>query len=970
MNRINVSLEILKNSNKSLLTPLQGKRKSPYSVSSINRKSKSPKLDAMVQELAKKINAESSHSKLEVTKVTPTVNEDLSEANTHTVTTEIDKVESENVGDLSKNQCNSGGTSITERNETLEQDTLSNKESIRNFQNQGTMLSSVCNISESTELKPKRERKDTKGKPKNRSWKDDDVSKAKKPRAKENVEPLQDNEPFTDVQHDKGDNLVSPLYCKQNGGISTYKPSLRGILFRKEASVKEGNFDNENKRESFHVPESQEDKRDNIFSPKRNIKERNTKRGRFNHASSYNSEGRSDPCDQNNVENSVRNTIKTKEGDFDNNYQKERETNCSGKKRGDDNQGNKHLQITGVDMSGAECDELKESMSLKTSTPVVSKINILCSDSTPITDSNAKFVADESLQGNEHYSDDSPVADLSLGEPQKHTNTGEESFQENKDTTASKEYESSDNSHYENPREIYVEEANKLEVVGLKTSDRLSRSDVSANMELLTESQREAFMITMNSQDFNDAEPFGETEPLKDQEEVDEPLEDPCFGIDCSKRECHENLLCPEPGERTGKLTTFNSPSSKISKHIHEQRQNRTARSPSPIYLSLENLVWDTDFDLGNEETENECKNLDLSLDVSYSESTEDGKSFRNPGQKSKAIKTKNKSSHCDKSPGEYLAPMENFNFDDSCVEIIGDGHSQNSGQKNEVDKASERVSAYDESDRNISIPVDLEHNICDSQTADIVEGSCRNDDSLSDSFFERAFQTYLHCSPGGAIDASVTSLITSETKRKEVISNVAGDMANTERETYQDGNKQQSCKNDTTKDAEQLITNKRLSDDMFSPSAFPDQLPNHVQTAASISAKDAKDMSSRKDNDHDEAKGKTSVAADGIISKPSTSSALPHSLSRNLDNSVLATKSFCIIDVVGNPEVFECFLKEWKEQKKFSLALACEKPPSEPSKGGIGKVWSCIQLLPSYCILFKSTPSLKCMILPCISIV
>lgn len=60
----------------------------------------------------------------------------------------------------------------------------------------------------------------------------------------------------------------------------------------------------------------------------------------------------------------------------------------------------------------------------------------------------------------------------------------------------------------------------------------------------------------------------------------------------------------------------------------------------------------------------------------------------------------------------------------------------------------------------------------------------------------------------------------------------------------------------------------------------------------------------------------------------------------RNNPESIsMITKSFCIIDVVNDSRLFKIFLKEWEEQKTYSLGLACEKAPAQRSKGGIGKI-------------------------------
>nr|XP_053647287.1 DNA polymerase theta-like [Cherax quadricarinatus] len=48
-------------------------------------------------------------------------------------------------------------------------------------------------------------------------------------------------------------------------------------------------------------------------------------------------------------------------------------------------------------------------------------------------------------------------------------------------------------------------------------------------------------------------------------------------------------------------------------------------------------------------------------------------------------------------------------------------------------------------------------------------------------------------------------------------------------------------------------------------------------------------------------------------------------------------TNSFCIIDVVNDSVLFESFLREWSEQRLYAIGLACENTPAQQSKGGIG---------------------------------
>lgn len=66
-------------------------------------------------------------------------------------------------------------------------------------------------------------------------------------------------------------------------------------------------------------------------------------------------------------------------------------------------------------------------------------------------------------------------------------------------------------------------------------------------------------------------------------------------------------------------------------------------------------------------------------------------------------------------------------------------------------------------------------------------------------------------------------------------------------------------------------------------------------------------------------------------------------SLSSTLNSSLPNTSSFCIIDVVNDSQVFSSFVEELKHQAVVSVALACERAPSQKQKQeqGIGKAFS-----------------------------
>ena len=65
--------------------------------------------------------------------------------------------------------------------------------------------------------------------------------------------------------------------------------------------------------------------------------------------------------------------------------------------------------------------------------------------------------------------------------------------------------------------------------------------------------------------------------------------------------------------------------------------------------------------------------------------------------------------------------------------------------------------------------------------------------------------------------------------------------------------------------------------------------------------------------------------------------------LNQTLPASV-GSQSFSIIDVAADRELFESFITEWKSQTQYSLSVACDPVPADPTVGignkfnGIGR--------------------------------
>ncbi|XP_056408573.1 DNA polymerase theta, partial [Hyla sarda] len=77
---------------------------------------------------------------------------------------------------------------------------------------------------------------------------------------------------------------------------------------------------------------------------------------------------------------------------------------------------------------------------------------------------------------------------------------------------------------------------------------------------------------------------------------------------------------------------------------------------------------------------------------------------------------------------------------------------------------------------------------------------------------------------------------------------------------------------------------------------------------------------------DADQLFGSQSEVLDNRAEDPGDGSVIAEDFSLQLSQDSSSTQGFGIIDVASDSTLFQTFLKEWKNQKKFSLSLACER--------------------------------------------
>ncbi|XP_064085840.1 uncharacterized protein LOC135200981 isoform X2 [Macrobrachium nipponense] len=705
------------------------------------------------------------------------------------------------------------------------------KVDVDNFQGHEYVLHEVNSDSKEFNFRSnEKERKDAKGKPKNRHWKENQSKQmSRKDSQKENAKPPEKNEVQAEIQHcaEVNKSLNNQVEDSNN---TVAKITARGILFGRNNLKTDDEFAEKDVRPtSFYVSESQDDKID-VFSRTRKAKAKKI----FQIVKCEQSSNNNDNL-LNQDKKYPPDTRITDDQECIIEIGNNQNTNSSAST-------NQKSHIT---------KKIHELSYTEDSERTFKKAKIINSSSTPITDSDERLLRVTSFQGRNHLSVVNSNEDLSF-EGTERSN----SHSKQKIDSAVKE---------KRDRERDLFKDSSFEKVG-------EGSCQPDGIDFLSESQKEAFLMTMNSQDFD-------TESCRfDLSKDEKQCNESCFDIACSKRS-YEALLDSEIRKKTQQLRPIDDLGGSSLTEMFNQECVEDHKKVNPCLLPKYHACEE---DLGWE------------LDLSPLE--DDG--------------------HRDKVNGREI--LSSHGSDTEITE--GQGSPL---KKNDSTKPRERLPSGD-MDIDGLIPLELGQSICDLQDSDCEKINAGND-SLSDSFLDRAFDTYLNISSSSIFDVEDRS--TSEGEKCS---------------TKDDDKTENTMKTETLKllnvEDDMVATSRknRLSDDLFSSSALLSQSDLCLQTTTSGLSKQNNHQPKGELTAIDCKKG-TSVYETKSKYEPSTSSAINDDQTASSDISNVTSNSFCIIDVVGDAQLFDCFANEWKEQKRFSLSLACEKPTSHPKKGGIG---------------------------------
>ncbi|KAK7072181.1 hypothetical protein SK128_021895, partial [Halocaridina rubra] len=1040
----------------SLQTPFQksNRKISPLQTCILGRKLKSPKLDLQVTDISRKLGGDGvQDSACELENAAETNVNKLIMANNIYDEVAALRIEKEYLpkdtrkGSPSEPLAEVIQNSIGNDNKSLHQPI---SEPVNIEKDQENHTSNICKELDIEANPNRRERKDAKGKPKNRKWRENANIYCCKSEQKENNEPGLCNDQLVTENADSLVRLMRATVIpeKTQGAV---KKSSTGFLFaRKSKKVEASCID------PFSVPESQ-DHSDNVFSPK--YKGRLTKRRRDAENNGDVEKNFDDPKTDHNV-----GINKTNENEKIKYSMKEVTPDL-----GDENIiiPSNRLTLHPKNKISVDGDEFKKNQKssntycfINTSTPYNSnnKKGLQLNDQTPITDSDSKYNGRSSSQGDE-YIGGNDLMNYATSNSECFTDSPNE-YRNN----MQKKYIPEDIWGMVTP-EIYddnrIHSKESILKQAIVYEDGLQNTDGRENsLELFTDSQREAFLKTMDSCDFHDKS-FGSSEQLVNFEDA-HAYEMAYESADdmASCRKTSDTLLYTKPRKKIPirKLNALghdngnNNDNGKYDKHCLQSQF--TSQTPSPYPVCSEDL--------------------EFGFDVSKTEE----KSSLNGDQRKESREV----------DGSYMELI-------SMQRSVENGHTSDNAKiiSEHVNKSFQGVTR--ESDIFLS-PIDLEQNIFESPC----QNSQNTSEVISESFLDRAFETYLHFSADSVNQDDIADDLPCKRGNKNSDDNkfmrprrVSGNDA-VQISIY--NNRKLHPKDGLSKRENSNIF-KRLSDELFTspPSPVPPKKGKLFSNAENL---ETFKLSEKREKYLGELKSKDSVSkmkfninskpsipspvstdacatpisaivdpskasapsASAVVDpsivavpttsdvidlcskalvppvrssvdlyckvspppafadvradqnlKPSVSSAgfeekdtrlsifsetntyknIKHSSNKiintsensnrsttrticantlssssvaptvkgdksskpisgamnsntaitiyhsDMKTSIIQSNSFCIIDVVGDSRVFDCFVNEWSRQKVFSIGIACEKQPTQQSKGGIG---------------------------------
>ncbi|XP_042229545.1 DNA polymerase theta-like isoform X2 [Homarus americanus] len=834
----------------------------------------------------------------------------------------------------------------------------------------------------------KRERKDTKGKAKNRKREVKDTRKSNdeyKLKVSRNADIAEDKENF---DSNGPTNQSSGNYAKN---IFKEKSTIVGLLFGKPKVREEAvRMDKENT--SFWIPESQEDKSDNVFTPKRpkifGLKYNNLKAVQeFT----------------NKTNSSLKETTKT-----------EQQKHCL---RPCEQSVVPEIKITPVQDNGSQLDG-DHSNGMDTNTPIDDKPKkmLKVSATTPITNTAAKLITSPTQTPagiiNDAVaisaSEDFPTFDISCFD--EHVQKVEEMikdkernvFNEKNGRDSSKDFVNTSLSCISKKA---VTKGSKTESSDIETKYLCSvtqKNYSNVSIDLLSDSQKDNLLRMLDSQDFY----FGSENVCVLQEGVihkesirpTEIKNRPTHNVEPNtkgdrreqgtvmlktKFEAHKTgPIKSNPGVPAGKCTSNQNCRANKSESLIQYKRRSPVDSFSPQKKSrLDEIVNKDILNMSTEVLNNRqdeksiihqvCpKDFDFSL-IQDIES-----------DKEKEINAVD---------GSYLQTVSK----QKCLLVnVQPDISRDRAELNSsiCPSCSKNEDSYS---KNQTAEV-LNQNFCEVKELELDDkGDTKEDETLSDSFLDRAFESYLYLSsPGEELlhhnQPQPVQQVIEENINDQPEGNV--NINGRSREPNKDKNfhkqQEETGNNDTdVKSVHVLRTNSfshsftqlditpgtealleggmkddhgvlmenelqlelnkvnpsqknkgRLSDDIFGTPVSPISIcsqrkASDVKSNITENTKKNKALSSS-----NQGVGVTTHKVFHSTKDNYSERSKPVGMDTDVSNDLPSmTNSFCIIDVVNDTRLFKSFMKEWEEQEIYAVGLACEKIAAQGSKGGIG---------------------------------
>lgn len=679
------------------------------------------------------------------------------------------------------------------------------------------------------------------------------------------------------------------------------KPSsIAGFLFGKskprqkeiEANVKQ----TVDKSDSFCIPESQEDKADNLFSPKR--RQRVPSKEKEAHITSVCVDLEKLPKSIP-INNVVDDTGKVPLIRIAN---------------------EKHMETNRESGRGKSTD-------VNTSTPVVERLKTtlaVCA-TTPISDSL-----------------DGIIANLSFNDSQAMEENGN-TFKDESDLFRESDVSevSEDAGKLEN--KICAGEKHQRETLEEEKQPNVESHLINDSIGLLSESQKDNFFRTLGSQDFDVNEPEEHLEDIllacnsnrqqvidEEEMEIDEKGEgavQECFSVLFSNDLVKKKKTIVSIGVRNQNQAKFTC-NTILTTKTPLDALNKKQKIETPMYQAC-------------------SEELDFGFDLSQTENKAPPESKRNIVE-----------SHLNTNKdGSYL------NISPKIIPQVEPSSKKSLTKQRETHDAA-HISLSEDEVLNLEFG-EFDQNVCEVLDEDVGENVHRGDDTLSDSFLDQAFESYLHLSSNrdeleenmglqgvaeyAASGASGENEESSNVLEKNCLGDTFGELNMTPgTEALLDGlvdshYKKSQCRKSVLADSKQ--TGKgRLSDDLFATPVSPAPR-RRSQKECTGDKKDGKrgkmeDKTHRlqepEDSEMSSSAGPSNIVKENGKKQESVGNRYLDE-GGPLDSGGTVTRSLSIINVVNNSKLFECFKNEWSEQKTYSIALACEKAPSQQTKGGIG---------------------------------